>query len=327
MSAVFIGQSPLQILNLIEASSSFDERGVFYIVYENEDVKRQIIEIIRYFNVTNFYLQRRNIIFKVFFPFIIGTFYIKTLKRNGRPDSVFYGTFTSWASLLVNLFKPRRTVLVDDGQKTINVIKNPTMVGLHKKRSIWLFSRDFVSSSTFFTFYSELAAQHGIPFRANRLKNVSDLVPESARLGIQPVSMSDIVFIGTNILSSYNNIFDVFDKIITHAAGRKIYYLPHRRDRKETLDLLARKFGIHVVANNLPIELTFGSMWRAHRPDVWAFSSTAIDTLLMLNEELVVTVFRPAPAGYNNPKTAEAFESIFQQYRNQPRVRLVDITD
>lgn len=323
-NAIFIGQSPLQVLNLIEASFKFEQQGLFYVVYDKEEIKDQAADILETLGIAQVIFQRRNAMFRIFFPFYIALLYLKIIFRQGRPENIFYGTYTTWASLLVNIISPKKTILIDDGQKTINIITNPRLVGLKNKYIPTPFSRDFVRRSIFFTYYDRIAAEHGFSTRRNNLEEVSQLYSKNTYREFD-ISESDIIFIGTNILNSYANIKEVISSIKKKAGKSQIHYFSHRRDEKKVLQELTNELGIKVVKNDIPIELMFSSMWRKSRPRVWAFSSTAVETLLMLNDELNITVFRLSPDGFSNQNTAKAFESIYHQYLKEPRITLTEV--
>ena len=167
--SLFIGQSPLQALNLAEAYFKFGNRGVFYIVYDKDEIKKQASDILETLGIEDVAFQRRSIMFRIFFPFYITLFYIITLLRHGRPKIVFYGTYTSWASFLINIISPEKTVLIGDGQKTINIITQPKLVGLRKKYIPSPFSRSYVYRSVFFTYYDRLAEDYGLSTTRNSL--------------------------------------------------------------------------------------------------------------------------------------------------------------
>ena len=322
-SALFIGQSPLQILNLIEAAFKFEQRGLFYVVYDKEEVKNQVSDILETLGIENVIFQRRGVIFRIFFPFYITLLYIKILLQQGRPRTIFYGTYTSWASLLINIISPERTVLIDDGQKTINIVAHPNIVGLKKRYTPNPFSRSFVYRSIFFTYYDKLAEDHGLSTVRNNLEYVSQKYSGKTHRQFD-IPKNDIIFIGTNVLSAYRNIKEVISSIKKKAGNGQIHYFSHRHDNKKVLEELENEIGIRVVKNDAPIEIVFSSMWRKNKPRVWAFSSTAVETLLILNDELRITVFRLDPEKFQNQKTAEAFESIYRQYLKEPRITITE---
>lgn len=322
-NALFIGQSPLQILNLIEASFKFEERGLFYVVYDKEEIKKQASDILESLGIERVIFQRRSLIFRIFFPLYITLLYIRILLRQGRPKTIFYGTYTSWASLLINIISPERTVLVDDGQKTINIVTRPNLVGLKRRYTPSPFSRSFVYRSVFFTYYDKLAEDHGLSTIRNNLEYVSQRYSGKTYRQFD-ISENDIIFIGTNILSAYKNIKEIISSIKVKADGGQIHYFSHRHDNRKVLEDLETDIGIKIVKNDIPIELVFSSIWRKNKPRVWAFSSTAVETLLMLNDGLEITVLRLNPSGFSSPKMAEAFESTYRQYRKEPRITLIE---
>jgi len=319
-TSLFIGQSPLQILNLVEASRTYGKQGPLFIACETEEIRVQIESLLRRLGVSGYTLRRRNLWFRLTFPLSLG---LRFLRLRGRIDTVFFGTYTGWASYLVNLLRPRRHVLVDDGQKTITIITAPESVGLGDDNARSLFSRAYVREAELFTFYDALAARHGRRAVPNRLVSVAKQLMAGSAAGTPAAGPDDILFIGTHVAHRYAPFDATMTQIIALARGRRVLYLKHRRDDPARIAALAGRLGFEVLSFDLPLELVFHRLWAAHQPAVWTFGTTATDTLQAMYEDLEVKVFRLDPAGFTTRKLRDAFDGVYRHYAENPRVELV----
>lgn len=319
----FIGQSPLQVLNLVEASRAYAMSGPLLVVYDDEAIRRQIAALLTRLGVRDVRFQRRHLAFRLLFPLWLPWRYA---RWRGRVDTVFFGTYTGWASLLVHWLRARRHVLVDDGQKTINVITAPHTVGLGGRHA-GPFARDYVDAAELFTFYDELARRHGRAARPNRLDAVAAALMEGSAEAIAPAAADDIVFIGTNVTETYGPFDDAMRQVMAAAAGRRVLYLMHRRDDPRRLQALGRKLGFEARRFELPLELVFHRLWSAQRPAVWTFGTTATDTLQAMEPALHVRVLRLQRSGFRSERLADAFDSVYAHYARSPRVELLDLGD
>ena len=321
-TGLFIGQSPLQVLNLVEASRAYGEPGPLFIVYDSDEIRSQIESLLRRLGVTRYTFRKRNLWFRVTYPLTLA---LQFRHLRGRLDTVFLGTYTSWASYLVNLLKPRRTVLVDDGQKTITILTAPHTVGLGGRHSRWMFSRAYVADAELFTFYDALAARHGRRAVPNRLGSVAQqLIPGSAA-DVRAAGPDDILFIGTHLAHRYTLFDEAMASVVAAAQGRRLIYLRHRRDDPASIAALAQRLGFEVLGFDLPLELVFHRLWATHRPAVWTFGTTATDTLQAMYEDLEVKVFRLDASGFTTTRLRDAFEGVYRHYAASPRTEVVAI--
>jgi hypothetical protein len=320
-SAFFIGQSPLQVLNLVEAGRAYGAAGPLLVVYDDEAIRRQIASLLQRLGVADVRFQRRGLAFRVGFPLWLAWRYG---RLRGQVDTVFFGTYTSWASFLVNLLRPRRHVLVDDGQKTINIITAPQAVGLGRRRG-GPFSRDYVGAAELFTFYDELARRHGRRARPNRLGSVAGQLMAGGADAAEPAAADDILFIGTNVTETYGPFDEAMARVRAAAGPRRLLYLMHRRDDAARIAALAARLGFEARRFELPLELVFHHLWSAQRPAVWTFGTTATDTLQAMEPALRVRVFRLDKAGFRSARVAEAFDGVYAHYQGNPRVELLPL--
>lgn len=314
-----IGQSPLQVLNLVEAVRADGAEARFLVVYDAEDVRAQIASLLERLGVGDVRFQRRHLAFRLFHPLFLARL---CWDLRGRARTAYYGTYTSWASFLVNMVAAPRGVLVDDGQKTINILVAPELVGLAGRDAPWPWSRAHVRRAELFTFYDDLARARGRAARANRLESVSAQLM-GAGAAARPAGRDDILFLGTHLQDSYGPFERDLERVLAEAAGRRVLYLMHRRDDAERMAELGRRLGFEPLRFDLPLELVFHRLWSQERPETWTFGTTATDTLQALHPSLEVRVHRLDPAGFRSARTGAAFESIYAHYATRPRTTLV----
>jgi len=319
MTALFIGQSPLQVLNLVEASHREEEDALFLLVWDNEQTKTQIDVLLKRLGVRNVRFLRLGPALRILHPVILLPL---AARLRGNVNRVYFGTYTSWASFLINLVGAKEHVLVDDGQKTINILTAPHLVGIGEKWRPWPWSRTYVQQAELFTFYDELAQSCGRRARVNRLDSVVSQLKDTT-IEVQPAGPGDVLFVGTYLQDTYGPFESDLEQVMEHAGERRLLYIMHRRDNTERMRALGARLGFEVVLFDLPLELVFHLLWSQHRPEVWTFGSTATDTLQAMLPDLRIRVFQLDPEGFTRGRTGQAFRSIYEQYVGNERTDLV----
>lgn len=321
MTALFIGQSPLQVLNLIEASHLEEEEAFFLLIWDNEQTKAQIEALLKSLCVRNVQFLKNSSTLRILHSVILLPL---AARLRGRINRVYFGTYTSWVSFLINLLGVKEHVLVDDGQKTINILTAPHLVGIGKEWRPWPWSRAYVHQAELFTFYDDLARSCGRRARANRLKWVTSQLEETS-IEIQPAGPDEILFIGTYLQDSYEPFKRDLKQVVEYAQGRRILYILHRRDNSERMRELGERLGFDVARFEMPLELVFHLLWAKNQPEVWTFGSTATDTLQAMLPELHVRVFLLDPQGFAKLRTGESFGSIYKQYGENDRAKVIEL--
>lgn len=321
---ILIGQSPLQVLNLLEVAEADGVEGRLLIPWSDpltRDATARLLELVEPVEpVRATLLPLRGAAGLVTAVRLIAL----ALRLRGQVKRVYFGTYTTWVSMLVNLLRAEEHVLVDDGQKTINILTAPELVGLGRRRA-WPFSREYVRSAELFTFYDELAAAIGRRARPNRLARMSSRLRAVVNEAFEALPCDGVVFIGTHIDDAYGPFEEHLARVLTLANGRPVTYILHRRDDQDRMEELARRLDFRAVRFDLPLELVFNQLWLPHRPEVWTFGTTAIDTLLAMHEDLSVRVFRLDPGAFRRARTGEGFASIYRHHEGMPRIELNDI--
>lgn len=306
-------------MNIVEAAHADSSAPELLVPFRSEAARRRVGQVVDTLGVRRVTYLASSGLSGAVLPIRAG---LHAWRLRGRVDKVYFGTYTTWASIFINIVGATDHVLVDDGQKTINILRAPHLVGLDRTRP-WPFSRAFVHSAELFTFYATLAQECGRTARQNRLTHVSE------RLGsiLPPDVMAPkgILFIGTHIADTYGPFERDLARVVAEAGERPMTYILHRRDDEAMMLELGHRLGFEVMRFELPLELVFNHIWRPHKPEVWTFGSTATDTLRAMHEGLRVRVYRLDTDSFTRAKTGAAFASIYAHQEREPRVEVVPV--
>ena len=316
-----IGQTPLQVLNLVEAMWADGVEAEIFVLWRDARARTRIEELLRDLSVDGVRFLRVSGLAGKLLP--LKMLWLGLLRRRSV-RRVYFGTYTTWVSFLVNLLGADEHVLIDDGQKTINILTAPHLVGLDRKRG-WPVSRDYVDSARLFTFYDELAKQVGRNASANRLTLTSERLRGAGNSATKALDPGGVFFIGTHIEDTYGCFEEHLARVLATAGGRPVTYALHPRDNEERMVKLGQALGFQVVRFERPLEIEFNQIWLTHRPEIWTFGTTATDTLIAMHEGLRVQIFRLDPEAFTRASTGRAFESIYAHYEGNANVELVEI--
>lgn len=316
--ALCIGQSPLQLLNLVEAAHHDRVRATYLMVCDSAAQQAGCMRLLKHLGVERAHVYSRTAWFRAMYPALLG---MQAAQLRGKAHTVYFGTWTSWAAFLTNAVKAPRHVLVDDGQKTINLLRAPHLVGMAPRwyrRGPW--SKDYVARAELYTYYDELAQACGRVARPNRWLHVRHAL-HGLVAAQDPLPARSILFLGTNVTTQHAGFEGALQRVLDHAQGRPLVYWMHPADDGRYLDVLAKRLGFTVRSSEWPVELVFEQVWMPQRPEVWSFGTTATDVLQALHPDLVVSVHPLALDGFRNTTMAAAFAQIYEHYRQAPRVR------
>ncbi|MDG1491047.1 MAG: hypothetical protein P8R43_04090 [Planctomycetota bacterium] len=322
-TSLCIGQTPLQVLNLVEACLAKGVEAEFVVLWRSRRIQAQMAALLSDLGVRRVTFLRVSGLPRLWLPFKLARL---CLRLRGSVRRVFFGTYTSWVAVLVNLLGPEETTMVDDGQKTINILTAPHLAGL-PGRAPWPLSRSFVQSASLFTFYDALATRLGRAAQPNRLTRVTELLRRSDVHGVEPLRSDEVLFIGTHIAHLYGRFEEDLQQVLASSDGRPVTYVLHRRDDEEGMRHLGQRLGFKVVRYDVPLELAFNAIWAPHHPEVWTFGTTATDTLTAMHDQLRVKVFRLDTSAFVRPRTGSAFSSTYKHYEGNDRVMVVPIPE
>ena len=326
MNSLFIAQTPLQLLNCIEASKKYNEKGVFVLFFDCHENYKRMQDLVSLFEIKQVYYYSLNATFRVFFPIILINKFRK-LKKEKSFEKVYFGTYASWASFLINYLEVFSTVLVDDGSKTIIIINSPERMGLDKKKWLKLLQKDYVQKSSLFTIYFELAKKNRLVCEKNNLENVISFFNFSGskdKYSKNPFSYDNKQICIGSYISNKCDSFDDHIAILANKAresGKELLYIMHRYDDETKFSQLANIYNFKCVKFDLPLELVFSSIWNG-TDEVWSQGSTAVDTLQLIYPSLSMRIFQMPLETINTEFQRENFLKLYQYYSEKERLTL-----
>ena len=318
MDSVFIAQTPLQLINLYEASKHYKVNGQYILFYDNLDNYARMKELVKVLEVEQFIFFKIDFKFRMFFPLILSRI-IKKLKPTCRQG--FYGTYASWSAWIINSLAIETAVLVDDGHKTVNLIKVPEITGVFKKSRFKKLSKAFVQNSNFFTFYADFAKKNGFQSEQNSLKYVQKVFSRHQFDSAISIDQYSCFFISTNILARYKSIELYIEKVAN--SSERMLYIMHRYDDEELVSEWAQKYQFDCVKFEYPIELYFSLLSESQR--VMSFGSTAIDTLSMMKPEVDITLYRLPLDGFDSDSLKVGFTNVWKYSCENSKVKCIDL--
>lgn len=328
MNSLFIAQTPLQLLNCIEASKKYNEKGIYVLFYDCDENYRRMLKLVDLFDVLNVHYYRLTSTFRMLFPLIL-LFKFKQYKSKQKFNRIYFGTYASWASFLINYLDVNETILVDDGHKTVGIIKNPKLMGLYKKKWPKFLDKKYVQESRLFTIYSSFGTENGWSCDENNLKFVTEYFNQhNSQLSFSANLMDEHkiqIFIGSNV-SDKCNAFDDHVKVIAEKArneGKKLFYIMHRYDDEKRLFALADSLNFTCIKYDLPLELLFSSIWDQEN-EVWSHGSTAVDTLQLIYRSLNARIFQMPLDTLKSDFQKEAFSNLYLYYQEKEQIALDD---
>lgn len=319
---LYISQSPLQLINNIEAYLKLEKGHGKHLIFIRDDQSMEAIEsIIDLFNLINFKKHNINKSFKLLFPFILST------EARTNYQKIYFGNTTSYTSFLINKIRPKEIVHVDDGTRTINLLQLGENSNFFEKPILRTLDKSYLKRSTFFTYYSQQAKKSGKNYIENTLSETSDHIAKLKHLeNMAPANSNQKLFIGTNILSSYKNIEQVFEQLDAQIGLKNCIYLMHRYDDDLLMNSLAKQYKFQTFKINLPIELYFSYLWQKKQPSVWTFGSTAIDTLTLISSNTKFNIIKLNKDRFTKSNLGESFHHLYEHFEHNPMVTLHELT-
>lgn len=288
MKNLYIAKSPLQLFNCIEARNRFSkyDENILIAVYRNSTDRKLLHQLINEDDWNQVYLHsiktrmnQHSLVMKLFI-------------QHSRVNTLYIGDYTSSINFYINITRPKKIVIVDDGVATLKIAAMIKSGSLHKikkhlkskmklsvilVRAICHTSPKYLYKAQFFTMYNlkSLGLENRTitnDYRAFK-KNITDLSHDETYFFIG-TSMEDILISRT----CYEKYFEI---LATHFNEKKWVYILHRKECAEYVGTVAKKFGIPIVRFNNIIESEF--FIRKITPTfVSSFCSSALDTIKII---------------------------------------------
>lgn len=319
--ALFISQSPLQFINNIEAQIKIERGQGLHIIFVRDKQSSDAIEsITKLFDIKNYKKYRITKFFRAFFPFFLLS------ETKADYEKIYFGNTTSYTSFIINKVRPKKLIHVDDGTRTIALLKLDSDSKFYKPPLFRWLDKSYLKNSTFFTYYFSDARRSGKPHIINTLDETRKYSEKLGDLiGVSPAREDQKIFIGSNIIKTYLDIQKAFELLDKEISLKNSIYLMHRYDDESIMSSIAEKYCFQLKKINLPIELYFHHLWQKNKPGVWTFGSTAIDTLTLLSPETHFNVARLDPNRFSKDQLSKAFFDLYSHYQSQENVTLHDL--
>lgn len=323
MRSVLIVETPLQLLNAVEAKNSLDLGECVLVLLVSKSFPQStfdpLVRIGAWTRVEILRLQhkfepvdlrwlgrsvslRLNEYAKESKQFLNRLKFDRLSKKLGRVDNLVLGNLLQgYMQHFANRVRAKRIVLLDDGTDTLRVCASRNVVErgpasgrvtflrrtkdyMRKAFVDWDLTR--IRSLTFFTSYDLT-----LPAEDSAVGNRYAFW----RQRLKSVAREDVVyFLGQPLVEdgylTLNAYLNALAKVIAHYQGERFLYLTHRREADTKLAAV-RAMGISVESFDLPIEL---QMLNVSTPrELSSFFSSALDNCRIIwGESLKVTAFR-----------------------------------
>ncbi|MBS4069009.1 MAG: hypothetical protein KGZ62_10430 [Sulfurimonas sp.] len=337
---LFVVNTPLQLINAVEAKRHFDirdEDSLLIVIYLEQRIMqmRESVEESEWAEVIwlesdEQALHRKNVTACTkIFNWISGclTFrkQVSGIQERWRKFSrVFLGNFLMTSQLhLANCSPFNDLILLDDGNATFEVAKlrNEFKSPLAIHRTIWgkvnylikqyifKYRLNRIATVTFFTIYDLKVSEQ------DRIEN------NTFRYLRTSVSMkthnAEIWFIGAPLVEqsivSLSDFCSLIDKVVEYYKGRKILYILHPAENIMATKNYLEHLGVETIKFSLPLEMVF--LKKQEMPALLAtFYSSAIYNLrLILGEEIECNSFR---IGDNilSKQLSSKINNVYDQY-------------
>jgi hypothetical protein len=291
-------ESPLQLLNALEAIKNFDLKNyILYVRYSKQKTNdEQLDKLIKIFDVQPTILKKINLsskhrtfsdYIKIFFYF----FYSKFFKIN----RLFIGNIDSkFLSLIYKNVPKNKIIALDDGAKTI---------ALQKKFN----ETDFYN---LFTMYNLKKLNNQIIYK-NNYNNVKSLLKNKDKT-------ENILFLGTKLnevgIISENEYILLINKIAKY-YNKNIIYIPHRGEDEKKLNKISKFQNFKIKNIDYPVEL-YGLYEKEIPNTVASFYSTA----LLSMQNIYGIQSESFYFDFSNSEHKESIESVYEYYKKEMKV-------
>ncbi|MCF6218024.1 MAG: alpha-2,8-polysialyltransferase family protein [Gammaproteobacteria bacterium] len=285
MKSLYIARSPLQLFNCIEARNRFsgDDENILVAAYKNDTDKNLLHQLIDKNDWNQVYLHSIKANADQY------SLIIKLFVQHSKVDTLYIGDYTSSINFYINITRPKKIVMVDDGIATLKIVAMINSGSLHKTkkhlkskmsvptiivRAICQTSPKYLYRSDFFTMYNlqGLGLSDRTITNDYRMfkKNITGLSDEKTCFFIG-TSMEDLLISKACYEKYFKILAAYFDK-------EKWVYVLHRKECAEYVALVAKKFGIPIVRFNNIIESEF-FIQKITPTSISSFCSSALDTI------------------------------------------------
>jgi hypothetical protein len=357
MRSLCIVETPLQMINAIEAKHSLDLGECFLVVLLSapfpEQVFRPLLPLADWENVECHWLRHQfqpmdlrwlgkslarqlNEYVKESKQLVRHIRFDKLSTKFGPVDNLVLGNLLQgYMQHLANRVKAKHIYLLDDGTDTLRVneqrrSEEPDSTAVNRitllrraknrlRRAYLDWDTKGVNSVTFFTSYNL-----DLDPRDRCVKNEYTYLRQ--RCKAIPVS-GDVYFLGGALVEdgylSQETHLDALTKIVKYYAGQNFLYVPHWREAKANIEII-RGLNIDVKRFNLPIEVQMAT--ECMPGELASFFSSALDnSRIIFGPSVQVTAFHIDQKSFL--PGCEFVEDVYEYFRTHsgPNFRVMNL--
>lgn len=314
----FLVDSPLQLLNAIEAQKYFNiKKGASNLIaFEGVSEKsfKQIQSLIKQEDWNAVFLIPKNdwkiLRYKSLYR-------LNKIINGNNIDKVYIGDYRSNIMRhFINASQCQDSYLLDDGSASIFIHEKIDTgkgireeLGIGRKVAHWItnLKDDDIFNIKYFTIYGEKDKERVI---RNNYRYIKSLVNEFERENVvyflgNCLPELDIINVD-NYLSSLNKVKDTY-------VGKQLCYIPHRRETPQKVRKIKKEVGFSVIDFDMPIEWALVKEGKLPY-EVASFYSSALDNCHMIYGNIInIRSFKP-DRNLIKEEVREKFDVIFRQY-------------
>lgn len=274
--------SPFQLVCFNEYISKHKIEFQLYLFYNTKKEKEQLVNLCKLFNLNYTLIREVKVLqyFKIF----------RLAKRNSKSNIVLIGNLFSDVFLFfINSINFNSIILVDDGinsfevQNLLSSNKKITPQSSFKKTFFDLFkiNTNYPDKFEFFTVFN-LPTNEKILYSKNSFDTLISLQSKDK-------SIQDCIFIiGQPLVEkkfiSKDNYMKCLKLIYKSFPNHKIKYIPSRKEKSSLLKNISNTFNFEIYS--APYNIEIGYLLNKKPKKIIGFTSSALYTLTLLNEEL-----------------------------------------
>jgi hypothetical protein len=338
---IFYAESPLQILNCIEANNFYFNNEYSYLIVlvskeaTNLEYKQMLGSLKEWVGKIHIINQRQPFLNSVFFKTYFELIKLK-IKINscsvfciGEPRSLI-----AWH--LFNLFRPKKAIFLDDGANTIFIFDQMVTHGLRIDDFIQKSEnniKNYVLKPLQRKSYSEVPIEY---FTNIEKKGSIDMKISNNRyflirqlIAPKPINTQSVFFYGSKcteagIMSARNELAYlkfVYDYYQSRYCN--VTYIPHRQESSEKLKEV-NNIGFKVVQKEYPAEINFVKDNELPKEIAAGWSTVILNANSLLPDEIDITCFQlPTEVLRGNDQLRAA--AIYEHIKTIPNITYIVI--
>jgi hypothetical protein len=256
---IFIIESPLQLINAVEAKFHFKTSNNILIIIKSNNAQNnnQINSILN----TGYWdsiikIEFKDYYLKGYFGVIKrGRDLYKIVEKFKNINKLFIGFYgLDFIKYICNKLNFKRLILLDDGTQTIDIMRDIkhskiTLSSLFKKFFL-VFNTNTLKDLSFFTsyendYFNEYIIKNDYKFLKTKIQN-------------RNIDINKLFFLGSNMVDSgflsLKTYIENLNSIILDNPGKQFYYIPHRRESDNNINFVVRNTEMELLETNESIE-------------------------------------------------------------------------